>query len=280
VAVNVAETAEAGTSKDAGTVTPVVRLLAKVTVAPPERAALERVTVQVVDVDALRIVLAQFNSVIEIPLLTEIVVDLLLSLKDADTVELWVVVTAPAVAVKFADVPPAGISTDAGTFSAEGTLLSSATPAPPMAAGADKVTVQVVVAKALKLLLAQANELTETVLVPKSVTDLFVPFSVAVTVALWFVRFTAVAIKVALVAEAGTRTDTGTASAEVRLLDKATVAPPSDAALESVTVQVVVAAIARLVLAQFRELTEIGAEVTDSATDLETDPRVAVTLGF
>ena len=58
VAVKVAVVAEAGTVSEAGTVTAEVALLERATEAPPEGAALDRVTVQVVEEEAARVVLA------------------------------------------------------------------------------------------------------------------------------------------------------------------------------------------------------------------------------
>ena len=53
---------------------------------------------------------------------------------------------------------------------------------------------------------------------------------------------------VAVVDPAGTRTDAGTIRAEAKLLERATVVPPVGAAWERVTLQVVEAEAARLVL--------------------------------
>ena len=75
----------------------------------------------------------------------------------------------------------------------------------------------------------------------------------------------AVAVNVAVVAAAATVTEAGTVTAEVALLERATVDPPAGAALERVTVQVVVAEAARVVLAQVKELTVGGGAVTERA---------------
>ena len=69
----------------------------------------------------------------------------------------------------------------------------------------------------------------------------------------------AVAVKVAVAAPFATSTEVGTVKADVRLLASVTVVPPSGAVLESVTVQVVVAAAARLVLPHCSELIVIEA---------------------
>ena len=84
----------------------------------------------------------------------------------------------------------------------------------------------------------------------------------------------AVAVNVAVVAAAGTRTDPGAVKAD-RLLERATVAPPAGAALDSVTVHVVEAEGFNETLAQERELSDIGG-TTEIATVLTPPFRVAV----
>lgn len=66
--------------------------------------------------------------------------------------------TVAAVAVKAADVVPAGTVTDAGTGSAAALLDDNATVLPPAGAGALTVTVQVVEAPAVRLEGAQTSE--------------------------------------------------------------------------------------------------------------------------
>ena len=81
----------------------------------------------------------------------------------------------------------------------------------------------------------------------------------AVIVTLWFVvTEPAVAVNVAVVADAGTVTDAATGRA-VLLLDSDTTAPPAGAAAESVTVHVVPAPALRLVGAHATELKTVGA---------------------
>ena len=65
-------------------------------------------------------------------------------------------------------------------------------------------------------------------------------------------------MKVAVAAPFATSTEVGTVKADVRLLASVTVVPPSGAVLESVTVQVVVAAAARLVLPHCNKLIDIA----------------------
>jgi hypothetical protein len=87
----------------------------------------------------------------------------------------------------------------------------------------------------------------------------------------------AVAVKVAVVAAAGTVTEAGTVTAEVALLERATEAPPEGAALERVTVQVVVDEAARVELVQSREVGVAGVTSDKLAVALRLS-RVAVTV--
>ena len=70
------------------------------------------------------------------------------------------------------------------------------------------------------------------------------------------------AVKVTEEAAAGTVTEAGTVTTEVALLERATLAPPVGAALEIVTVQVVVEDAGTVVLLHCRELSVIGCAVT------------------
>ena len=88
------------------------------------------------------------------------------------------------------------------------------------------------------------------------------------------VTLPAVAVNVAVVAAAGTRTDPG-AERAARLLEIATVEPPAEAALDRVTVHVVDVDGFREILAQDRELTDIGG-TTEIARDLTPPIKVAV----
>jgi len=82
-------------------------------------------------------------------------------------------------------------------------------------------------------------------------------------------------VKFATADPAGIRTEPGTLTAAVALLDRDTLAPPDGAAFEIATEQTVAAEGARLVAAQFSEVTE-GEEVTETTTDWLDAPRVAV----
>jgi hypothetical protein len=71
-------------------------------------------------------------------------------------------------------------------------------------------------------------------------------------------------------------TETGTVTAEVALLERATEDPPEGAALERVTVQVVVEEAARVVLVHSREVGVAGGAVTVRVADVLEPSRVAV----
>lgn len=243
-AVNVAVVAPAAATTEAGTEM-ADALLERLIVDPPVGAALEIVTVQAVDVFAGRLVELQLNPVTDMGALTAKVTDL------ADAPRLAVstgaLSTAAAVAVNVAVEAPAGTSTDAGAVSAAGTLLATVTAAPPTGAGAEIVTVQFVVAGPVRVVAAHARELTVVAGVTVTDTDVALPFKPAVNIGVMLlVTGPAAAVNVAEVAEAGTCTDAGTLKAELRLLTTMTLRPPAGAALETVTVQVVLAEAARL----------------------------------
>jgi hypothetical protein len=68
-----------------------------------------------------------------------------------------------------------------------------------------------------------------------------------------------VAVKVAVVAPAATKAEAGTVRTDVALLDNVTPAPPTGAAVDSVTVHVVVPDAGRVVLAHCSDVTVTGA---------------------
>ena len=93
------------------------------------------------------------------------------------------------------------------------------------------------------------------------------------------VTASAVAVNVAVVAEAGTSTDAGVVSALVRLLASATEVPPLEEACVRVTVQVVVAGPVSVVAAQVSELTEV-LTVTVNACVLVVPFKLALSVTF
>ncbi len=138
-------------------------------------------------------------------------------------VALVLAVTAPAVAVKLALVPPAAMLTDAGTLSAEAALELSATVVALLAVPLND-TEQVTLAPALTLGAPQLTPLRMTGATTLSETLCVTPFSVALRVALVLaVTAPAVAVKLALVPPAAMLTDAGTLSAEAALELSATV---------------------------------------------------------
>ena len=142
---------------------------------------------------------------------------------------------------------------------------------PPAGAALASVTVQVVVEEAGRLVAAHFRELSVTMgsAVTVIVSGLLVPFREDVITEVWSEAIAAaVAVKVAEDAAAGTVTEAGTVSTEVTLLERATLEPPAGAALESVTVQVVVEDAGTVVLVHCRELSVGGSAVTLIVTGL------------
>ena len=84
---------------------------------------------------------------------------------------------------------------------------------------------------------------------------------------------------VAVVVPDGTSTEAGTVRAEAKLLERETVVPPVGAALARVTLQVVEAEAAKLVVTHCRDVMDIGAVIEKAAVALDA-PREAVTLAF
>jgi hypothetical protein len=77
--------------------------------------------------------------------------------KDAVTAAFWSEVTAPAVAVKVAVLAPGATGSEAGTVKADAGLLASDT-LTPFETARESVTVQVVVAAAVKVVLPHCSE--------------------------------------------------------------------------------------------------------------------------
>jgi hypothetical protein len=91
-----------------------------------------------------------------------------------------------------------------------------------------------------------------------------------------------VAVNVAVVAPAGTSNETGTVKAEAKLLERDTAIPPAGAALERMTLQVVEAEAARVVLPHCSEVTVIGSggALMEKATVAVEAPTEAITVTF
>ena len=86
----------------------------------------------------------------------------------------------------------------------------------------------------------------------------------------------------AVVAPGGTSAEAGTVKAGVRLLERETALPPLGAALPRVTLHVVEAEAARLVLAHCRDVMEVGevGALMEKVTEAFDAPREAVTVTF
>jgi len=183
-------------------------------------------------------------------------------------------VIVPAVAVNVLVVDPAATVTEAGTVN-NPLLLDSVMPSPPAGAAADSVTVQVEVPLLPRLVTVQPKELRRTGAVSEKFAVLVLLLYVAVMVALWLLLIVpAVAVNVLVVDPAATVTEAGTVNSAL-LLDSVTDAPPAGAAEESVTVQVEVPPLAKLVVVQPKELSNTGA-VSDSVDVVELLLYVAV----
>jgi hypothetical protein len=151
----------------------------------------------------------------------------------------WVLLVAPALAVKVAEVAPEAMVTDAGIVSVEQPSVSP-TAAPPLGAAFVRVTVHVALPLGDRLEgeHASAESFALTVgATTVSAAEAEDPFSDALTVTAWFVvTDPAAALNVAVVAPEATVTEAGTVRAE-ELSESATTAPPLGAAAESVTEQ-------------------------------------------
>jgi hypothetical protein len=88
----------------------------------------------------------------------------------------------------------------------------------------------------------------------------------------------AVAVKAAVVAPAATETEAGTVRTDVLLLDRVTLVPPTGAALERVTVHVVVPVGGSVVPAHCIDVSVIVAAVTEIVTGMLDPFSAAVTI--
>jgi hypothetical protein len=162
-------------------------------------------------------------------------------------------VTAATVAVKLAVVELAAIVTVAGTTTAE-LLLDRFTLSPPAGAADEIDTVQLSLPAPVIEPLAQAMLAGVGGALSCNANENVAPFADAVRVAVPEAVIAAiVAVKVAVVAFAGTETDAGTVTTGL-LLASPTLNPPAGAAAESVTVQASVPAPVIVLAAQDRLL--------------------------
>ena len=190
-------------------------------------------------------------------------------------------VMVPAVNEILVVVAPAATVAELGRVNMPAGLAETVRSMPPTGAGFESVAVQFVEFEDISDVLAQTREVRVmgcAVIVRLAV--LLEPVRVAVMVGVWSeVTAAAVAVKVAEVAAATTVTDAGTVTAEVALLERATVAPPVGAALERVTVQGVVEDAANVVLVHWREVRVMGCAVIVSVAVVVEPLSVAVMVG-
>ena len=150
---------------------------------PPAGAGIEMVAVQVVEVEDIKVVLAQTTEDRVIGAVMERARDLEEPLKVAVMEGFWAEVTAAAVAVKVVEEAPTVTVTDGGTVTAEVLLLAIATLEPPAGAGLESVTVQVVEADATRLVLLHCRDVMEMGATSERLAEVRTPFRVAVVVA-------------------------------------------------------------------------------------------------
>ena len=246
--------------------------------APLPGAGFNSVAVHRVLMYGVRVVDAHSSVVTRTGAVIDIARECVDPLTEAMRVRFWSEETAAAVAVKVVVVAPAATITVDGTDRAEASVLTSVTAVPPLGAGRETATVQVAELDAVRLVEPQVSDETDITPVTVNVSDLLEEPRVAVRIGFWLVVIAfAVATKAALVAPDATSTEAGAVSAAVMLLASTTVVPPAGAALEMVTVQLVVADGTSETLLHDRELTESGA-VTEIDTDRVLPLRVAVTF--
>ena len=246
---------------------------------PPAGAAFESVAVQLVELEDIRVVLAQPREVRVNGAVIVRATTLLEPLSVAVIAGVWSTITAAAVATKVAVMAVAGTVTDAGTVKALVTLLERATADPPVGAALESVMVQFVVAEGSRVAPVHWSELRViggAVIV--SPTDLLEALRVAVIVGVWSaVTAAAVAVKAPVVVPAATVMEAGTVTAEVAVLERATVDPPLEAAFERVTVHAVVEDAARVVALHCNEV-GVGDATSDKLAVALTPFQVAVAV--
>lgn len=274
MAAKAAEVAPAATVTLAGTLKAGALLDSEI-VAPPEPAALDRVTVQLAVSPVERLAGPQLKAVRTVAATSESEAVCEPPLKLAVITTVPSVAMAPAVAVKVAEVAPAATVTVGGTVSAAA-LLDSETTAPPAPAALLRLTLQVAVPDEDRLVGAQPS--AAGTVGASSETDVCCepPPKVAVTTAVWsLVIVPAVAVKPALLDPAVTVTEPGTLNPAV-LLDSKTDALPGPAALDRVTVQLAVSPDERVDGAHVSELNAAGAESREKEAVCEVPFRLAV----
>ena len=218
---------------------------ANATTAPPAGAAAESVTVQAIAPQELNVVAGHVSDVTVAVVV--VVVSAIEAVADdpfheAVIVTFWAVVMVPAPITTEPLVEPAGMVTDAGGFALPVGLAAIATTAPPDGAGAESITVQVMLDPEVSGVAGHVNDVTVAVVVVvvsaiEAVAD--DPFSEAVIVVAELTANTPVLrVNDPLDTPCGTRMDAGRVAAG-ELDASRTVAPPVPAAPLRVTEQAV-----------------------------------------
>lgn len=114
---------------------------------------------QGLDPPALRVAGMQDSELIDTVVVRAIDAAREMLFRDAVTVPIWSVETAPAVAAKAAEVDPTGTDTDAGAISA--TLLLESVTVPPVVRGSESVTVQMLEALGTRVAGEQLSDVTD-----------------------------------------------------------------------------------------------------------------------
>jgi len=230
----------AATVTEAGKLRPVLAgATAIATTVPPAGAAAESLTVQVIAPQELNVVAGHVSDVTVAGVVSVIEAVADDPFHEAVIVTFWAVVMVPAPITTEPLVEPAGMVTDAGGFVLPVGLAAIATTAPPVGAGAESVTVQVMLDPEASGVAGHVSDVTVAgaVSVIEAVAD--DPFSEAVSVvAELAVNAPVLRVNDPLDAPCGTRIDAGRVAAG-ELDASRTVAPPVPAAPLSVTAQVV-----------------------------------------
>lgn len=262
--LNVPVVAPAGTVTDGGAASTVAALFVIVTTAPPAGAAAEIVTAQSVLWFEFSVASVQDSAVTEGGAVNDTVAFADVPFRAAVRVAVWLAEMIPVEMLNVPPAAPATIVTDAGAARPGAALLVNVTTAPPARAGTERLMVQIVLWLDNSVVSVQVSPVTPGRGMRATSAAAWVPFNVAVSVAVRLAATAAVEmVNVAVVARAATATDVGAVNVAAWVLVNVTVAPPARAAFESVTVQVVLEFGDKVVSTQASALT-VGGVTSDS----------------